>query len=178
MSGLVYVLLSLSLRHQTLHIYRWKFVFTFSLVFVASPYAGHSIEIIVVILTGPADEEVFFLIDQIPARIFTLFEIWNQLDRIGRTGFLAHATVNAARKVDSEELRITALVSLWIVRSLKRDAIDGTGCRAEVTSHTPLFSVRISGEDDASTPTWWQIGLLFRILNRHRLREGPFKDDP
>lgn len=172
------MLLSTSLRHQTLHIHRWKFVLTLSLVFVASPYASHSIKIIVVILTGPADEEVFFLIDQVPTCIFTLFKIWNKLDRIGRTGFFTHAAVNAARKVDPEELRIAALVSLWIVCSLKRNAIDRTGRRAEVASHTPLFSVRISGEDNASTPTWWQIGLLFRILNRNRLREGPFKDDP
>jgi hypothetical protein len=69
-------------------------------------------------------------------------------------------------------------VSLRIVRSLKRNTIDRTSRRAEVAGDTALFSVRISGEDDSSTPAWWQIGSFFWILNGDRLREGPFEDDP
>ena len=125
-----------------------------SLILVASSHAGHAIKIIVVILAGPADKEILLLVDQVPARVFTLFEVRNQLDRIGRTGFLAHATIDAARKVNPEEFRIAAIVGLWTVRSLKRDTIDRASRRAEVTGDAALFSIRIPGENDSSTPTW------------------------
>jgi hypothetical protein len=107
-----------------------------------------------------------------------LLKVWNELNRIGRTGFLTHSTIDATRKVDSEKLRIAALVSVWIVCGLKRNTIDRTSCRAEVARNAALFSVRVSGEHDSPTPAWRQIGSLLRILNRDRLREGPFEDDP
>src|SRR5689334_15177218 len=109
------ILTSLS-WHQTPDIHRWKLVFTLSLVFVERLHAGHSIKVIVGILTGPADEEVFLLINQVPARIFTLFEVRDELDRVGRTGLLAHAAIDAPRKVDPEECRIAAVLSFRIVR--------------------------------------------------------------
>ena len=149
-----------------------------SLILVASTHAGHMIKIIVVILAGPADKEILLLVDQVPARVFALFEIRNQLNRIGRTGFFAHATIDAARKVNPEEFRVTAIMSLWTIRSLKRDAINRASRRTEVARDAAFLSIRISGQDDSPTPAWGQIGALFRILNRDRLRKGPFEDDP
>src|SRR5437868_5406175 len=164
--------------HQTPHIHRWKFVFALSLIFVASLHAGHPIKVIAGILAGPADEEVFLLVDQVPACIFTLLKIWDELDGIGRTGLLAHPTIDAARKIDPEEFRITTILGRRVLSGLERDAINWTSCCAEVAGHAPLFSIGISGQDDASTPAWRQIGSFFRILNRDRFRKGPFEDDP
>lgn len=164
--------------HQTPHIHRRKLVFSLSLVFIASLYAGNPIKVIVGILASPADQKVFLLIDQVPACIFTLFKIWDKLDRIGRTGLLAHPTIDAAREIDPEEFRIATILGRRVFSSLKRDAIDRTSRRAEVAGDTALFSVRIPGQYDSSTPAWRQIGSFFRILNRDRLRKGPFKDDP
>jgi hypothetical protein len=164
--------------HQTPHIHRRKLVFSLSLVFIASLYAGNPIKVIVGILASPADQKVFLLIDQVPACIFTLFKIWDKLDRIGRTGLLAHPTINTAREIDPEEFRIATILSRRVLSGLKRDALDRTSRRAEVAGDTALFSVRISGQDNASAPAWGQIGSLFWILNRDRLRKGPFKDDP
>ena len=164
--------------HQTPHIHRRKLVFSLSRVFIASLYAGNPIKVIVGILASPADQKVFLLIDQVPACIFTLFKIWDKLDRIGRTGLLAHPTINTAREIDPEEFRIATILSRRVLSGLKRDAIDRTSRRAEVAGDTALFSVRISGQDNASAPAWGQIGSLFWILNRDRLRKGPFKDDP
>lgn len=164
--------------HQTPYIHRRKLVFTLSRVFIASLYAGNPIKVVVRILASPADQKVFLLIDQVPACIFTLFEIRDKLDRIGRTGLLAHPTINTARKIDPEEFGIPTILSRRVLSGLKRDAIDRTSRRAEVAGDTALFSVGISGQDNASAPAWGQIGSLFWILNRDRLRKGPFKDDP
>src|SRR6185295_5939736 len=118
--------------HQTPYIHRWKLVFTLSLVFVACLHAGHSIKVVVRILAGPADQEIFLLVDQVPACIFTLFEIRDELDRICRTGFLTHSTINTARKIDPEEFGIPTILSRRVLSGLKRDAIDRTSRRTEV----------------------------------------------
>ena len=141
-----------SLGHQTPHIHRWKLVRTLPFILVESSHASDSIKIIVVILARPADEEIFLLVDEIPACVFALFEIWNELNRMGRAGFLTHSTIDAAGKVNPEEFRITAFMSIWIIRGLKRDAIDGTSRRTQVARDTALLSVRISGQDDSSAP--------------------------
>jgi hypothetical protein len=104
--------------HQTPHIHRRKLVFALSLVFVASLYAGNPIKVIVGILAGPADQEVFLLVDQVPACIFTLFKIWDELDGIGRTGLLAHSTIDAARKIDPEEFRIATILGRRVFSGL------------------------------------------------------------
>jgi hypothetical protein len=88
------------------------------------------------------------------------------------------STIDAAREINPKEFRIATFVSIWIVGGLKRDAINGTSHRAEIAGHAPLFSVGISGQDDSSTPAWRQIGSFLWILNRDRLRECPFEDNP
>jgi hypothetical protein len=129
-------------------------VLTFSFILVSSLHTGHPIKVVIGILTGPADEEILLLVDKVPTCVFALLKVGNELDGVGRTGLLTHSTIDAPRKVDPEKFRIAAFMSLWIVRGLKCDTIDGTSRRAQVARDTAFLSVGISGQDDSSAPAW------------------------
>src|SRR5579863_1377367 len=95
--------------------------------------SGCAPEVIVRILAWPIDHQVALFVNQVLPVKLAHFEVRCQLDGVRRAGLLAQATKDAAREVDSEELRMSPPV--FILCSLQGDATDRTGNRAEVARH-------------------------------------------
>src|SRR5271165_6239156 len=129
-------------RQQRAHIDWWRFMCRLALVLPADLNAGNTPEVIARVLARPVDKQVLFLVHQVLAVKLAHFEVRRQLDSVSGTGFFAVTTEYAAREIDTEELRITPPV--FILVGLERDAIDGTGGRAEIARDTALAAVGIA----------------------------------
>ena len=81
--------------HQTPHVHGRLFIFRLALIFIANLHACDSIEVVVGILAGTADQQVFLLVHHISAGVLALLEIRHELDRVGRTGFFAVSAIDA-----------------------------------------------------------------------------------
>src|SRR5699024_8182278 len=107
--------------------------------------------------------------------VFAHFEVRDQLDRVGRTGVLAKAAIDAAREIDAESLRVPAAAVVFGL--LHVDAVHGTGDSAQVAGNAALGTIRVARQDDAAAIARRQIHFFFRILHRvtlaERMHEGP-----
>src|SRR5713226_5489284 len=128
------------LRQQAAQVHGRRFVLGLTFIFSFNRQARDPVEVVAGILPGAVDQQVFFLVDQVLAVIFTHLKVRRQLDCVGRAGLLAVATENAAREVDPEELRIAP--AMFVLCRLQRDAGDRTGNRAEVAAYTALAPIR------------------------------------
>ncbi|CAM5241104.1 hypothetical protein SSTU70S_00356 [Stutzerimonas stutzeri] len=132
--------------------------------------AGNAVEVVIRVLAGPGDQQVFLLVDQVLALVLAHLEIRSELDCGGRAGLLAQAAENAAREVDAEEFRIpAAILGLGL---LQRDAAYRAGHRAEVAGHAALFAVGVAGKHDAAAIARRQVDRLFGVLQGVALAEG------
>src|SRR5690606_1388798 len=109
------------------------------------------------VFTLAVDRQVFLFIYKVLAVVFRHFEIRQQLDGVGGTGFFAKAAEDAAGKVDAEERRIPSAVRAFC--GLQRDAVNRTGGCAEVTSYATFPAVRVTGQRDAPAPAGRQGGF-------------------
>src|SRR5678815_3586225 len=117
---------------------------------------------------------MFLLINQVLSFVFGHLKVRRELDRVSRTGFLAVAAENAARKVDAKELGIAS--SVVVFGCLQRDTVDWTSDGAQVTRDAALATIRVTREDDAATPARGQVRFLFRIENCHASPEHVQED--
>src|SRR6267142_1699079 len=147
-----------------------------ALVLSTDPDSGNAPEVISGILPWPIDQQVVLFVDQVLPVKLTHLEVRRQLDGVRGAGFLAIAAKDAARKVDTEELRIPPPV--FVLRRLQCDAIDRTGNRAQVARHTALTAIRIARKNDPAAVARREIRLLLRILNGDSFLEGVEKNVP
>jgi len=81
---------------------------------------------------------------------------------------------NAAREVDTEEVRVPATV--FGFSFLQRDATYRASHGAQVAGYATLFTIGVTGQDDATTVAWWQVDRLFRVLQGVALAEAMAED--
>src|SRR5271157_4198839 len=141
-----------------------------ALVLSADRDSGCAPEVIARILARPVDQQVVLFVNQVlPVKLAHL-KVRRQLDGVRRASLFAVATKDAAREVDTEELRIPPPV--FVLGRLQRDTADRTGNCAQIARHTALPAVRIARQDDPAAVAWREIRLLLRVLNRDPLLEG------
>src|SRR5690606_35854686 len=133
-----------------------------------------AVEAVVGILAGAADQEVLLFVHHVAAVVLAHLEIGRELDRVRGTRLLAESAVDAAREVDAEPRRVPAHGP--VLGLLERDAVDGTGDRAEIAGDAALLPVRIPGEDDAPAEARREIRHLIGILDRLALAEAVQED--
>src|SRR5208283_6198624 len=148
---------------KAVNIHGRVFIIRFSLVLDSDGHSSHPVEVVVRMLPRTADQQVFLFVNHILPVVLTEFEIICQLDGVGRAGLFTEPAQDAAREVDAEKCRITPAV--LVLRSLERNAVHRTGCRAQITGYAALLSLRVSREDD-STPEarrmdYFFIGILY-----------------
>ena len=162
--------------HQIFHINGLLFILRLALVLVLDRESGNAVKIIVRILSWSADKQVLFFVNQIFPLVLTHLEIGRELDGIGRACFFTISAEDAPGKIDAEELGITS--SVLVLRSLKRDAVNGTRHGAEIARNTALLAVRVAGKDNPAAPPGRDIGPLLRILDRGPPSEHGLEDRP
>ncbi len=137
------------------------FIFSFAFVFSTNGQSRHLVKVISRIFAWSAYQQIFFFVNQRLSFIFAHLEVRRKLNGISRTCLLAKTAENAPREVDAKEFRITP--AMLIFCGLQRYAIHGTGRSAEVTGYAPLPAIRITRQDDPSSPSWRYIRLFFGI---------------
>src|SRR5208337_4606825 len=147
-----------------------------ALVFSTDLDSGNAPEVIPRMLAWPINQKVALFIDQVVPVKLAHLEVRRQLNGVRRAGFLAIAAKDAAREVDTEELRIPPPV--LVLRRLQSDATDRTGDRAQVASHTAFPTVGIARKNDPAAVARREIRLLLRILHGNPLLEGVEKYVP
>src|SRR5487761_117807 len=155
---------------------RWIFPFRLALIFTADLNSRHAPKAVVRIFARAADHQILFFVNQLLPVEFANFEIRCQLDGISRARFFAVSTEDAAREIDAKELRVTAPVLVF--GGLQGDAIHRAGYGAEIAGNAPLAALRITRKNDPAPIAWRQIGLLFRILDRHTRLKTVQEDVP
>src|SRR5690606_3306370 len=101
-------------------------------------------------------------------------EVGRQLDRGGGAGLLTQAAEDAAREVDTEELRIPAtILGLGLLQGNTTHRASG---RAQVAGNAALLAVRVTGQHDATAITGRQGHRLLRILQGVPLAESVAED--
>ena len=140
---------------------RRVFVLSLTLVLSFDGKPCNAIKIITRIFTLPADEQVFFFIDQVLTAVFSHLAIRRELNGVSRTGLFAEAAEDAPGEVDAEEFRIAS--SVFIFSCLEGDAVNRACRSAEVAGDTTFIAVRVSGQDNPSPPPRRQIRPHFRI---------------
>src|SRR5271166_1857882 len=138
-----------------------------ALVLSADRDSGCAPEVIARILARPVDQQVVLFVNQVLAVKLAHLKVRRQLNGVRRAGFLAIAAKDAAREVDTEELRIPPPV--LVLRRLQSDATDRTGDRAQVASHTAFPTVGIARKNDPAAVARREIRLLLRILHGNPL---------
>jgi hypothetical protein len=128
------------------------------------------------ILACPADQQIFFFINQGLPVVFRHLEIGRQLDCISRACLFTIAAEDAPGEIDAKEGGITPAV--FIFCGLQGYAIDRTGDGAEITGYAPLFSVRVAGKDYAPPPPCGDMLLLLGVLDRLSPAKGVKEDCP
>jgi hypothetical protein len=117
---------------------------------------------------------MLFLVDHAGSLVFGHVVIGGELNGLGWARFLTETAEDATGEVDAEPLRIPP--PGLVLGSLKRDAIDRTDRRTQITSDAPLVPRRIPRKDDASPESWREIRLLLREENGIPLPEGMPQD--
>ena len=119
---------------------------------------------------------MFFFIHHVAAIVFAHFHIGCELDRVGRAGLLAHATHNAARKVDAKKFRVPA--SVFLHPLLQGNAVYRTGYCTEVAGDAALLAIGVPGQHNTAAITRREVGHLFRILHGFRFGKAVLQDGP
>src|SRR5579871_3238952 len=164
------------LGHQAAQIRGRRLALGLALVFAADVDPGHPPEVVVRVLAGTADQQVFLFVNHVLAVIFAHLSIGRELDGIGRACLFAITAENATRKIDAEKFRIAA--PGIVLRGLQGDAIDGAGHRAQIAGHASLPAFGITRENDAPAVARREVGLLLRVLDGHPPPEGVQKNVP
>src|SRR5690606_23850763 len=95
---------------QALDVDRLGFILRSALGLARNGQARNAVEVVVGILAGARDHQVFLLVHQVLALELGQLEVGRRLDRRGGAGLLTQAAEDAAREVDTEELRIPATI--------------------------------------------------------------------
>src|SRR5690606_4490569 len=134
-----------------------------ALVLAADLLAGDAIEVVVVVRSGTAEQQILLFPHHILAHVFSQLEIRSQLDGMGRAGLLAETTHDATREVDAEIVRIPA--PLLVFGLLQRDAVHRTRNSTQVAGYAALLAVRVTTQDNAPAPAGEHRRLHVRVLN-------------
>ena len=123
-----------------------------TLGFTIDRHAGNTIEVVVGVFAWARNQQVFLFIHQVLAFEFSQLKVRRQLNRRGWASLFAHATENAAREVNAEELGVPA--AILVLGLLQRDAAHRAGHGAEVAGDATLLAIRITGQHDAARFGW------------------------
>src|ERR1700756_4015593 len=89
------------------------FVLSLAFVLGANSHASNAPEVVIRVFSWAIDHKVRLLIYEILALVLTHLKVRRKLNCVGWAGFLAETAKNTARKVDAEELWISAAVFVF-----------------------------------------------------------------